>query len=146
MNKNLIIVLLVIAGLIFFVIGVSVGVVYKTEKDAPLLEKSEKMTEAVKKLSSKAITSIIVYGEVTNIENRDITLAFANESLTVSVKENSQIFSFTPAEGGASPNQRTAEFKDIKKGDFLNVSLRLLADGQLEGVMAIILPPVSRPR
>ena len=151
MNKNLII-LSVIAGVVIFVLGGGLGVFYQTQKGLLQTEKVQTkvqtMETVIKSLSSKVIPSIIAYGEVTNIEGRNITLSYGGESLTIKIKDDSQIFSFVKTASlkkgePAVTSQQKVDFKTIKKGDNLNISVKLLPDGQLESQSVIILPPLN---
>lgn len=142
--KTILIVLLLLAVLVIFVLGGGVGVFYQTQKDSPLLAQAERAEATVKNLSSKTVLSIVAYGQVTNIQGRDITISYLGDSLIVRVKENSMIYSLvapsvTQKGATAASTQQQAEFKDIKKGDNLNIVLRLLPDGQLEGSTVMIM-------
>jgi len=106
-------------------------------------------------LSSKLIQSIASYGKVSKIEGRNVTLTFEGESLTIKVREEALIFSFTQTlgrslTGEAAPlkkgdtvitTRQKVELKDIKLGDDLGINIKLLPDGQLEGQFITIVPP-----
>lgn len=133
MNKNLLTTFIII-GLVFFVLGGGLGVFYQIQKDIPLLEKSE----AINVLSSKVIPSIVAYGRVTDISEKNITLTFSGDTLIIKIKDTASIYSFVPDEEGNSNRQKT-NFSQIKKGDNVSVNLNMLPDGQLEGESVIIL-------
>lgn len=149
--KPISIVLLLIAVLVIFVLGGGLGISYQTQKNSPLLEKAAQSEAVIKNLSSKTVLSIVAYGQVTNIQGRNITLLYAGDSLTVRIKEDSMIYSLVTlpaAQKGAvvASTQKQAEFKDIKKGDNLNVTLRLLPDGQLEGSTVMIMSSLVKTK
>jgi hypothetical protein len=151
MNKPIAIFISIIVLLLVFVLGGGIGILYQTRKDAPLLEKAAQSEGVIKNLSSKTVLSIVAYGQVTNIQGRDITLTYAGDTLTVRIKENSMIYSLvTPSTtqkgAAAAPTQQKAEFKDIKKGDNLNVTLRLLPDGQLEASVVMIMSSLVKTK
>lgn len=131
---------LIVVAVLFLIVGGGVGMAYQTQKDSVKIKQVNIMEPAFKGLSSKVIPSIVAYGQVTNIEGRNITLSYSGESLTVKIKDNANIYSFATAPGTKTASQEKANFSDIKKGDNLNISLKLLADGSLEGQSAIILP------
>lgn len=146
-NKILIIVFSVVIGLILSLgAGYFIGVSLEQEKTGTQIQGLEKLTNVTSFLtSSKLISSIIVFGKVTNISGRTITLAVESENLQVSIKEGAQIYSFTApvsVDGKMSgvPKQEVAEFKNIKIGDNLNINMKMLADGQAEGFSATIFP------
>lgn len=147
MNKIILIVSSIIAGLLLLALGVSLGVSYQTQQasiSSPQLDQLEKTTAAVKFLSSKTVPSIVAYGQVTKIEGRDITLFYSGDSIKVSMEENSLIYSFVNDSQG-KPTQKQVELKEIKVGDNLNITLKLLPDGQLQGQSVFILLPFGTP-
>ncbi len=142
MNRSLIIA--VVIGLALFVLGGGLGVFYQTQKDVPQSEKDQAMEAVIKSLSSEVIPSIIAYGQVIKIEGKDITLSYGGDSIKVSMAENSPVFSFINDAAGKSV-QKEVEFKEIKIKDNLNISIKLLPDGRLEGQSVVILSPFSNP-
>lgn len=126
-------------------IGCLAGVNFQEQKTASRIAELEKMENMVKILaSSKVIPSIVAYGQVASISDKVVTLAYGTESLAIPIREDAKIYSFvTSASQQGPPEQKKAELKDIKIGDNLNVSLRILPDGGIEGVSVIIFPSVS---
>ena len=159
MNKILIFLLIIIGVIIFTVGGGGLGILYQKQKDASQIEKLQAresvLNSVVKRLSSKLIQSIASYGKVSKIEGRNVTLTFEGESLTIKVREEALIFSFTQTlgrslTGEAAPlkkgdtvitTRQKVELKDIKLGDDLGINIKLLPDGQLEGQFITIVPP-----
>jgi hypothetical protein len=135
-SKNLITLLLI--GVVLLLVGVGIGIIYQIQKDGSLVS-------SAKSLSSEIIASIAAYGEVTNIDGRNITLSFMDESLTILVSEEARVYSFKQQGLEAGAKQNLANFNDIKKGDFINISVKLSSDGKLEGNNVVILPPISIP-
>ncbi len=141
-RKNLII-LHVASGLLILIIGAGLGFFYQIKMGA-VPQKEVPKVEAVQKLSSKVIPSIAAYGEVTNIDGRNITLTFGGDSLTVKIRDNAQVYLPTTYSKDSKGNtvtlpQQAAKFADIKTGDNLSVVIKLLPDGQIEGQLVIIL-------
>lgn len=141
MNKITSIALLVGAGLLLLIFGVGLGVLFqdKQESSSP----SNKITEAVKALSSKTVPSIVAYGQVTKIDGRDITLSYNGDNITITIDANGQVYSFVNDSTG-KPVQKKVEFKEVKVGDNLNITLKLLSDGQLQGQSVFILLPLGK--
>jgi Cu/Ag efflux protein CusF len=139
MDKKILIILLIIVSLVLFTAGLSLGIFYQKQKDAPKVDAAKIILE---KLSSKTVPSIAIYGKVTKIDGKNITLTFAGDTMTVNIKDGSNIYSFRGSGGtsGNVPVQQDAKFEDIKVGDNLNATMKVLADGQLESQSVIILP------
>ena len=136
-NLTIIIVVAVVAVIIGLALGMNLSPKSVAEKS-----QSTKFESAVKALSSKVIPSIIAYGQVSKIENKNITLTYNKETLTIPLTQSTSIYSFVaPATGSktATPTQKKAAFSEIKVGDSLNITLKLLPDGTIEGQSVIIL-------
>jgi flagellar basal body-associated protein FliL len=140
MNKTSL-TILIIVGVVIFLVGGGLGILYRTQNPS---EKYQKLETAVATLSSKAVPSIAGYGQVTNIDGKNITLSYSEDSLTINISEKAVIYSFVasaPAKNGAtSGTQKEVEFNAIKKGDYVNIGLKLSPDGTLQGETVIILP------
>ena len=129
-KKIITIIVLIIAGLGLLAGGFWGGVLYQHKKNKPL----ENAIDPLKCLSSsKIIYSIIANGKVTKISGRTVTLSNGTENFSVSINEDVQVYSFTPG------NQTSSSFEAIKIGDNLNVSAKVLSDGQLEVLGVIII-------
>lgn len=137
-KKNIII--SIIIGLVVFAVGGGCGVLYQQQAAENSL---------IKILTSKAVPSIIAHGEVTNISGKKITVSYLGDSVTVEIAENAGIYSFSLLADGKNTNsaQQKVDFNVIKKGDNLNIALRLLPDGTLSGQSVIInnMPAVQTP-
>ena len=133
------IIFLIIAGLVIFALGTSLGLFYRT---AP----TGGSEDAVKFLSSKA-TSFNANGIVTKISGRDISLNSNGETLVIPVNNSAKINLFvqpTAEENGvaASSYYRTAQFSEIKVGYRLNISLGLSSSNKIEGQEVFIFIPL----
>ena len=143
-------ILMVIVAVVLLVVGVFLGMGLQMQKDNAKINGSASTISAVKSLSSKVVPSIIAYGQVTNISGKVLTLSYSGDVLDVKISDNSNIYSFSAPTAPAgsktptAPVQQKALFSDIRKGDNLNVSLKLKADGSLEGQSVIILPSANR--
>lgn len=141
MNKTTSIVL--ITGLLCLVLGGGIGFLYKTLQISPQMKKTTAIIEA---LSSKTVLSTVAYGQVSNIEGKDITLSYNGDSIKISMTGNSPVYSFANDSTG-KPVQKKVDLKEIKIGDNLNITIKLLPDGQIQGQSVLILlsKPSSKP-
>lgn len=133
-NKNLI--LIIIGALFFLTLGGGLGILYQQQKEILPVKETPK-TQAVQTLSSKVIPSITAFGQVSNIDGRNLTLTFGGDNLTIKINDSAQIY--LPATKTSA--QQTAQFSDIKKGDNVSVNVKLLSDGQMDGQMVVIIGP-----
>lgn len=146
MNNKILIISIsaVIGGIVLLVGSFFIGVFLQAQKTAPRIEEASKI---IKLVNSKLILTIITNGKITNISERTITLSNEGESFAVFVKENAEISSvvFSENEEGKNgssvgPVQKRIEFKDIKIGDYANVSLEILPEGELKAKSVIVYP------
>jgi hypothetical protein len=134
---------LIIVAVIIFVIGGGLGIAYQAQKG--VTGGAANAQAVVKTLSSKVVPSIIAYGTVSDIQGKTITLAYGTDSIKVPVTDGAQVFTFTQStDPKVAPTQTKTDFSKIKKGDSLNVSLKLLPTGELQGVSVIILPAAGK--
>jgi len=138
LDKKQIIVLVAVA-IVFLLIGLVLGMGF-ISKQGNLVKK-----EIVNSLSSKVITSVVAYGRVEKIEGRNITLSNLGNNLLITIIDSAPIYAFdthsvTETKNKASQNQKVVAFDDIKAGNNLNVSLKILEDGRVQGLSVIILP------
>lgn len=144
MDKKTQIIILVVAGIFLFLLGGALGVIYS--KIGPQAAK----VEAGNNLSSGVISSISAFGQVKNISGRNLTLNNLGDDLVIPISDTAQIYAFvTPAAAQNSktapvPVQQLVKFEDIKMWDRVNVAVKLLPTGQLQGSAVIILPTQSK--
>ncbi len=147
MSKPIAVVLFIILAIAIFVIGGGLGVLYQTQQNtvAPVANTqcTEKMALAVKALSSQLVSSIIAYGQVENINGRNITLSSEGKNLTVSIENNATISLVVASAKNSQTTTKTMTLQDIKKGDSLNIDLKVSPDGSLSGRRIYILPVVK---
>lgn len=142
MNQVLKISLIVIIILISWSIGAGTGIFYEKQLLAPSLNKAEKVASD---LRSKVIGSITAYGKITNISGRTLTImatADNKDILQITIKNDAPVFAIASQNDSAGKTttnaQQKSEFKDLKTGDNVAVSIKLLANNQLEGQSVII--------
>ncbi len=135
-NKCLPIILAIIGGIILLAIGCSAGIIIQTQKTASQFDKAARVIESV---HSKVIPSIIAVGEVTDISGRTVTLTREEDSLAVFIKEDAEITVLVfYSNGEGSPVQEEIEFSDIKVGNNVNISLRVLPEEGLQGISVVV--------
>ncbi len=135
-------IILIILAVVIFALGAGAGVFYQMFKDAPKLDAADKMAGIVKGFSSKMASSIVMYGTVSEVSGRNVTLAYAGDSITVAIPDSAKIYTFASASADSkiTSTQLPAQFKDIKKGSNLNVNLKVFNDGKMEGQTVFIMP------
>jgi hypothetical protein len=142
MNKIVLTSLIIFLGLVIFVVGGGVGIVFQTQKDALELEKSKLIT-------SKLVTGVAVLGKVTKISERNVTLSSENESIIVNIEDSANMLSlFNQGQDINSVEKATSmaiKFQDIKIGDYLNVNGLINQDGIIKATTVIIPPASSIP-
>jgi len=127
---------ILISVLVVFVSGIGAGFLIKTIQVSPKLA-------VIKSLSSKAVPSMVAYGQVSQVEGRDITLTYDNNSVKVTMAENSPVYAFVNNSTGGKATQNKVSINEIKIGDNLSITAKLLANGILQGQSAFILLPSS---
>ncbi len=144
MNVRSLIVLLLLAFVVF-ALGMGLGILYQGQK-SPVKNQAEApaLPDAVKVLSSNIVPSITARGKVSKIDGTNVTLVFRADSRVIPITSDARVYALTLAP--VSPTNKSkyinkeAAFKDIKVGDNLEVAIRVLPTGQIEGFNIIILP------
>jgi hypothetical protein len=116
-------------------IGAGLGIIYGIKKSP---EQIKLKTE--NSLSSRVVSSIVAYGKVLLIKDRNIIVNNFGDNLTIPVPADAKVYLFTIPTKSKTPIQKEAEFSDIKQMDSVNVNLKLLPNGQFEASSVIILP------
>jgi len=142
MNKVIVIFLIFVIFLAGLLTGISVMLLYK---DASLgfnqqtSEENLKNTETVKLLSSKVVSSIMAYGEVQSIDEKNITLSFSGENIVIKLADDVQILTLSTG-GDKKSNYQPYLLSQIKKNYNVTVDLNLLTNGTLQGQVITVLP------
>jgi uncharacterized protein YpmB len=123
------------AVLILILLGFVLGYWLNSQKK---LEESAVEKSTIAKLeSSKLVQSWIVtiYGKITEISGRDLTLTQQGETLAVSIKDNAKISSANFAQGiSTSSGVEDIEFDEVSIGDNVSIAVEVKKDGKLEGI------------
>lgn len=133
------IILSIVVILIVFLIGGGAGIMYQAQKTITPTTQVQTIPPIVKQLSSKVVPSIAVYGKVTDINGRNVTVSYDTDNITIKIKDGAPVVSFVTDSKGVS-KQQTSDFSQIKKDSNINISCKFLSDGTLEGETVIILP------
>ena len=140
-NSRNLIIILVVAGIVIFVLGGVAGVLFQNQKAngtagiGTPINTPGKLADNVK---SKVISSIVLYGKVESISGR--TAKISNNGDTVSVVMSASAkFSLIDV-SKKTPVQKDAKFENIKVGDNLNISAKILDNNSFAGVSVVIFP------
>jgi len=130
-------IILIIVGVLLFLLGLIVGIIFQQQGGVQSVK-----IETANNLLSKVVSSVTAYGKIENINGKIITLGNLGDSLAISLSENAPIYSFNidADKPNSAPAQKTVNFEDIKVGDNVNVSVKSLPTGQLQGLSLVILP------
>lgn len=128
-------IILIIVGVVFFLVGVSAGVVIQSQNKIQVQKNT-----AITGLSSRVITSITAYGEIQKIEGKKITLSNLGQEMPVLMAESAKVYKFVAQKGETSLSQQPAEFGEIKVGDNVNIIMKLQKNGEMQGSSIVILP------
>ena len=119
--------LLIVCGLALFIVGDIVGMSYQNKK---IDSATANLSNVFKILSSEVVPSIVSYGEVVKIDNRNITLSFNGDEITVEVIDGASIYGLGSDVGAG---QYKMNFNQIKMGDYLNIVLNVDSNGNFTG-------------
>ena len=138
-KDNNTLVFLIAGGLAIFLLGGGLGMFYQFQKDTVRNDQNDKILKTADTLSSELVPSMVAFGQVASVIGRDITI-FSNDGKVLSVKinENAPIYSYIA--GSKEPNiQSRVALNEIKKGNMVNITMKLMPDGSLTGQLILIL-------
>lgn len=135
---------LIIAGIVFFVLGGGAGIIYSqkmvSELPQGLLSNQQPnlSDNLLKTLTSNVLLPVVAYGKVTQINGRGVSIEIGGSTLTVKINQDAKIYfslesTNATKTGKASTVQPEARFEDIKVGDNLNIYIKFLPDGSFGG-------------
>jgi hypothetical protein len=129
MNKITSIVLLIILGLVIFAGGMGLGIVYQNKK-------LKDFKSNISELFNKNIIIATVSGNIVDINGRNITMGYENNSVIIKIRDDAEIVStiFVKDKNGVIASEsKELKFEDLKKRDNIQVNIKILPDGTLEG-------------
>lgn len=119
-----------------FAVGAGIGMFAQGQKYSPQIDKAEK---ALKVLSSNVVPSAVVYGQISDINGRVVTVSFNGDTAVITLKDNAAVSSFSGfAAGDNTP--KAINLTQVQKGQTVSISAKILSDGSLRGESLIILP------
>jgi hypothetical protein len=123
---------LIFLVLLFLIVGIILGIFYQNKKDIFKIEKTEAI---LKILNSEVVPSIVSYGIITEIKDREITMIFNEDPITIKIKDDASIHSVGKS-AGESLSQ--LDFSQIKIGDVLNAEIKVNSAGTFESNSVIV--------
>jgi len=129
MNKVTSSILIAVAIILSIAVGLAGGMFYQSQKDASLNQKTASMLGAI---SSKAVSAIVTYGTVSNIEGRNITIDYLGDKMTIAIKNDAKIYAYE------NSVKKEIQFQDVKKGDSINITTIATPSGEFQGNLVII--------
>ena len=124
-----------ITGLVVvLIIGFTIGIFYQARKDVATAQQNQKVSQTAKVLTSDIVSVIALYGQVTAINGRDVTILYKGESLTVNIPANVSITLAQPK----GTNSKVVDFSSIKKGNNLTIASKISEDGKITAQAVII--------
>jgi len=124
--------LLVVLALGFLALGIAIGISWQDKK---ISLKTEKAENILKILNSEVVPSIVSYGIVSSINDREVTMVFNEDPITIKVKNGASIYN-VGENGGKNLNQ--SDFSQIKVGDVLNAKITVDSNGIFESNSIIV--------
>jgi len=132
MESKKLYILISVAILIAFVVGLSLGIFYQANKVSPQIQQTENI---MKSISSEVINAVVAFGFVSGVsDGRVVTLSYNGENLDIVLQESAKINLYEGTE------KKEVQFQDIKIGDKVNVTAEIGKDGSIQGNMMIIFP------
>ncbi|MFA5878173.1 MAG: hypothetical protein WC845_02280 [Candidatus Staskawiczbacteria bacterium] len=135
-------IIVIVSIVVLFGIGCLVGFSFEKSRTSASIEKLQTLSSVLNSLSSsQIIVSTIAYGRVKSISDSTIVLNRGEEDLSVAMIPDAQVYLLSN-NGGDLGSQKQSQLTDIKIGDDLNISVKILPDGQIQGLSAVIFPPI----
>jgi len=144
MNKVIVISLFIMVFLAGILVGITAIIFYKDgNANQQVLEENSQAENIVKILSSDLVPSITVYGQIADIQGRNIILSLPDDTMTILVKDEAKISTIKISADGLTSNNVEVDFSSIKRDDNVSVNTKLLSDGSLEGTAVFIFPEIN---
>ena len=134
-------------------LGAWLGMTLGGQKTSALSQITRQVSSSstlAKSLSSKVVPSISAYGQVTNVSSNSLTVSYQEDSVIIPVASDAKIYSFIatvpPAlkkgKPAPAPTSQVIALQDVKVGNTVSVSMRVLPNGQLQA-LSIVIPPAT---
>lgn len=146
-EKIITIILILFGGAILLATGYFLGIGFSGKKQNTVTNSDSLQTEEIKIIDSKIIKNISASGRVDEIDasNRIITIIDGEEKINVYVKKDAQISLITliaPTKIGkpSTTKQVQAVFSDIKIGDQVSATIKILQGNKIETSYIVVVP------
>ena len=141
--RNLIVSLILV--ILIFLSGLGIGMSYQSKKVAPSQTQNQISSKSIELLTSHVISPMIARGKVIKIDDKDVTLNYQKDNRIIKISDTARVSLLVlSATQKKSYVNKQVTFEDIKMNDNVEVSVRVLPDGQIEGFNIVILPrPVA---
>jgi len=137
-RRNLVI--SIIIGLVIFVVGGGVGIMYQKSKTASI---SPEENPVYKILNSKLIPVITAYGKIVSINGSDMVLGSGEEMLNIKMEDNAPIYFFDSSvdlgNGLSTPSQKIIGIDKLKEGQEISINLEIDKNGKINGVAGVLI-------
>jgi hypothetical protein len=143
-------VLWILGIFIMFFLGMGIAFVFENSQNVPPVSGVPVASSADGNLSktisilNSGIVDMVARGSVESIAGRDITLnRGGTEKVAIKVAANAKIVSLQVPKDQNSPlEEKQADFSQIKKGDSIEIVLKIQSDQSVLGQTVYIYPPV----
>lgn len=133
MSKILLFLVIISVIVAVFMGGIAVGAYYFSNLN-PKLRNAEADANIVKILKSQSIDQIEIYGTVSSINDKVITINSGKDEIKIMVSDKARIFLHIPETGGLDSKM----FSDIKPGEKITAATVLQENGELSAFSIII--------
>lgn len=136
-NMKTALIFLAVVGVIIFILGFGLGILYEIK--TPAFQKIKTAEPTINVLSSKVVQTANAFGEVKNITGNNVTLTYLGDEITMNIANNAQVFLAIPQKDPKTGNLLTGipivgKFTDIKIGDQISVTFKIdPLNGQING-------------
>jgi len=141
-SSRSLIIILTVSGLVIFILGGIAGIIYQNQKAAGTtgLAGTQTNTPAklVDNLKSKVISSIVLFGKVEKISGRTLNISNNGDAINVAISNDARFSLVDSSPKAAGP--KTAGFENIKVGDTVNMSAKILDSNSFLGLSVVIYP------
>ena len=151
MNRALKIFLMLIAAILLVAVGALLSSAYQgqqkpaetaviqpaTQPATPLNQTDQQELNKLRLLKSSVVSSLVLFGQVTNISGNVITLSSGKDNSFFTADPKAKYYIDITSKSGAGQTT-PAQFSDIKVGDNLQARTVLLADDRLNAFFVLI--------
>lgn len=135
---------IIFSGIVLLILGGFAGVMYQSQKTGTvnsLTGGSNQVKALVDSLKSKAVSSIAIYGKVQSISGKTVKVSSNADTVSVLIADNAEFSLIDYSTKDAV--RKTATFSNIKVGDNINISVKILDNYTLSGVSVAIFPATN---